>query len=106
MTTDTKIQNCFSNHPDAEDDAEDGIIYHVKPEEVIIANPELVGKVKQAYIICRQCCKWEKLTTDNSITLPFGTKMSFKYKHYFGGICLTEKCNMSHYVKGLKNNHS
>jgi hypothetical protein len=53
------------------------IIYHVNPERVIEANPDLAGKVKQAYIFCQHCQRWKNLTTENSMQLPFG-EVSFQ----------------------------
>ena len=82
-----------------DDDAE--MIYHVNPKGVVRHNLELIGKVKQAFIFCRQCEKWKPLTSDNSVTLPYGTKMRLQYKRYIGGICLTRKCNYEQWQKDL-----
>ena len=82
-----------------DDDAE--MIYHVNPKGVVRHNLELIGKVKQAFIFCRQCEKWKPLTSDNSVTLPYGTKMRLQYKRYIGGICLTQKCNYEQWQKDL-----
>ena len=68
------------------------IIYHVNPEGVVAANPDLAGKVEQAYIFCKACNKWQKLTTQNSIQLPFG-EFSFQTQYYVGGFCWTTECN-------------
>ncbi len=68
------------------------IIYHVNPEGVIAVNPDLVGKVEQAYMFCKACNKWQKLTTHNSIQLPFG-EFSFQKQYYVGGFCWTPECD-------------
>ena len=81
------------------DDEDEEMIYHVDPKGVIRHNLELIGKVKQAFIFCRQCEKWKPLTTDNSVTLPRGTRMRLQYKRYIGGICLTRKCNRVQWEK-------
>jgi len=83
------------------DDDDDEIIYHVNPKGVVRHNPELAGKVKQSFIFCRQCEQWKPLTTDNSVTLPRGTRMRLQYKRYLGGICLTRKCNREQWLKDL-----
>jgi hypothetical protein len=83
------------------DDDDDEMIYHVDPKGVVRHNPELVGKVKQSFIFCRQCEKWKPLTSDNSVTLPYGTRMRLQYKRYIGGICLTQKCNREQWQKEL-----
>ena len=83
------------------DDDDDEMIYHVDPKGVVRHNLELIGKVKQSFIFCRQCEKWKPLTTDNSVTLPYGTKMRLQYKRYIGGICLTRKCNYEQWQKEL-----
>jgi hypothetical protein len=82
-----------------DDDAE--MIYHVDPKGVVRHNLELIGKVKQAFIFCRQCEQWKPLTADNSVTLPYGTTMRLQYKRYIGGICLTQKCNYEQWQKDL-----
>ena len=76
----------------------EAIIYHVNPKGVIEVNPDLIGKVKQAYLFCQQCQQWKHLTTDNSIQLPFG-EFSFQKQHYIGGFCWTRECNQSQYEK-------
>ena len=83
------------------DDDDDEMIYHVDPKGVVRHNPELVGKVKQSFIFCRQCEQWKPLTSDNSVTLPYGTRMRLQYKRYLGGICLTRKCNREQWLKDL-----
>jgi hypothetical protein len=83
------------------DDDDDEMIYHVNPKGVVKHNLELIGKVKHAFIFCRQCEKWKPLTSDNSVTLPYGTKMRLQYKRYIGGICLTRKCNYEQWQKEL-----
>jgi hypothetical protein len=72
---------------------DDDIIYHVNPEGVLRVHPDLVGKVKQAYIFCKQCNTWQNLTTENSIQLPFG-EFSFQKQCYIGGFCWTSECNV------------
>lgn len=83
------------------DDDDDEMIYHVDPKGVVRHNPELIGKVKQAFIFCRQCEQWKPLTGDNSVTLPYGTVSRLEYKRYLGGICLTQKCNREQWLKDL-----
>lgn len=86
--------------PKREDEDED-IIYHVNPEGVVRVNPDLAGKVKQAYIFCKQCNTWQNLTTENSIQLPFG-EFSFQKQCYIGGFCWTSECNQVQYDKEQK----
>ena len=76
-------------------------MYHVNPVGVIEANPDLAGKVKQAYIFCKACNKWQNLTTENSIQLPFG-EFSFQKECYVGGFCWTSECNQVQYEKEEK----
>ena len=80
---------------------DDDIMYHVNPVGVIEANPDLAGKVKQAYIFCKVCNKWQNLTTENSIQLPFG-EFSFQKECYVGGFCWTSECNQVQYEKEEK----
>ena len=106
MNTDTdtdtnlKTQDNTPYHSDEEEKDED-IIYHVNPEGVIKANPDLAGKVKQAYIFCKACNTWQHLTTENSIQLPFG-EFSFQKQCYVGGFCWTSECNQVQYEKEEK----
>jgi len=79
-------------------DEDEDIIYHVNPKGVIEANPELEGKVMQAYLFCKACNTWQNLTTENSMQLPFG-EVSFKKQHYIGGFCWTPVCNQIEYEK-------
>jgi hypothetical protein len=80
---------------------DDDIMYHVNPVGVMEANPDLAGKVKQAYIFCKACNKWQNLTTENSIQLPFG-EFSFQKECYVGGFCWTSECNQAQYEKEEK----
>lgn len=77
---------------------EDDIMYHVNPVGVVESNPDLAGKVKQAYIFCQQCRQWKHLTTENSTQLPFG-EFSFQKECYVGGFCWTSECNQAQYKK-------
>jgi hypothetical protein len=87
------------NSLEEEEEEEDkDVIYHVNPKGVIEVNPDLIGKVKQAYLFCQQCREWKHLTTDNSIQLPFG-EFSFQKQHYIGGFCWTRECNQMQYEK-------
>ena len=80
---------------------DDDIMYHVNPKGVMEANPDLAGKVKQAYIFCKACNTWQNLTTDNSIQLPFG-EFSFQKECSVGGFCWTPECNQVQYEKEQK----
>lgn len=111
MNTDTNLatqdNTSFNSYDEREEESQflkkalnknNDIIYHVNPKGVIEANPDLAGKVKQAYIFCQACQQWQNLTTENSIQLPFG-EVSFQKEYYVGGFCWTPECNQSQYEK-------
>ena len=80
---------------------DDIIMYHINPVKVIKANPDLAGKVKQAFLFCQQ---WKHLTTENSIQLPLG-EISFQKKLYVGGYCLMPECGQTQYEEKRKQQH-
>jgi hypothetical protein len=89
----TPINSDDEEEQKSQQDLDKDIIYHVNPEGVINVNPDLAGKVEQAYIYCKACNKWQKLTTQNSIQLPFG-EFSFQKQYYTGNYyCWTTECN-------------
>lgn len=67
------------------------MIYHMDPKGIVIKNPELEGKVEQAYIYCQTCKQWKNLSYDNAKTLPL-RYFSYKRQSYRGGYCLTGEC--------------
>jgi hypothetical protein len=71
----------------------EGIIYHINPEEVMRLHPDLLGKVKQMYIFCRACNQWKKMTPENSKTVSV-YEMSLKKQLYVSQhtSCLSEEC--------------
>jgi hypothetical protein len=85
-----------------EKEKEKDIIYHVNPKGVVDKNPDLAGKVEQAYIFCKQCHSWQNLTTENSIQLRFG-EFSFQKQYYRDNyFCWTTECNQTQYEKEQK----
>lgn len=68
-------------------------IYHVDPESVIKINPELKGKVFQAYLLCNLCHQYKKMTQTNSHIIPVSER-SF-YKEIYTGqhaYCMELEC--------------
>ena len=74
---------------------DEDMIYHINPERIIAKNPDLAGKVEQAYIYCKSCNSWQNLTTENSIQLRFG-EFRFQKQCYVGNyLCWTPQCNQA-----------
>lgn len=79
------------NNPNNTNNTNDDIIYHMDPAGVILKNPDLAGKVKQALILCLTCDKWKNLTYENNKTLPQGSDFRYNIQRY-RGYCLTDEC--------------
>jgi len=83
--------NPNTNNTNNPNNTEDDIIYHMDPAGVILKNPDLAGKVKQALLLCLTCDKWKNLTYENNKTLTQGSDFRYNIQRYRGN-CLTVEC--------------
>ena len=76
------------------------IIYHVDPEGVIKFNPDLEGKVFQAYLLCNLCHQYKKMTSTNSYCIPL-SQLSFNTQMYTGKhvYCMEPECERKYEEK-------
>lgn len=108
MNTETDFKTQHNSPYSSDDEFSNEIIYHVDPEGVIKFNPDLEGKVFQAYLLCNLCHQYKKMTPTNSYCIPLSER-SFKTQMYTGQhvYCMETECERKYeeQMRSINRNH-